>query len=534
MVRRLVELKARLTWNGVRSDVQRRFGLPIATGLMAWLGIWLATSHFGLGSSLADSSPQAFPQYLAWTSLIVFLIWVTLPVIIFPLDENLDPQQLALLPISDTRLTYGLAVAALVAPSTVVPVLLIGANTAILSGAWWIAIPASLIYLGLLIVGSQAFSAAISAILRTRRGRDIATLLVLGIAATSFLAYRTISQTVESLGLERAAIAHPLTGRALLIPPVAPQQAMIYAANGETIPALLALLTAGAWLLAMAWLWRGLLRLLLTTPEQRSRPARRARRTGMSSGAWGVVPAIARKELRFYIRDPRQRLVWTGAVIFVGLGAAGVVMNATGFFDIRGQAWAPLVAPVLVLFVGLPIALNLFGWERNAASYLFVLPAKPHHLLVGKNIAVAIALVIETAVLSLGIAWFTGQWTWIWLVVPLTIAAIGSQLAVGNLISVITPLRLPREGTDVFAQSTEQGCLAIVSQAFSFFAIGLLLVPPASIMVLTVDFGQAIPVWFAVVASIGWGLALYGISLFLSSRLLRRRMPEVLAWVQVV
>ena len=36
---------------------------------------------------------------------------------------------------------------------------------------------------------------------------------------------------------------------------------------------------------------------------------------------------------------------------------------------------------------------------------------------------------------------------------------------------LLTPLRLPREGTDVFAQSTEQGCLAIVSQVISFFAI---------------------------------------------------------------
>jgi hypothetical protein len=209
-------------------------------------------------------------------------------------------------------------------------------------------------------------------------------------------------------------------------------------------------------------------------------------------------------------------------------------MNTTGFFDLRDRAWAPLIAPILVLFVGLPIALNLFGWERNAASYLFVLPAKPHQILLGKNLAVATALVIETIVLTLGLAFFTGQWSWVWLVPALTLAAIGCQLAVGNMISVLTPLRLPREGTDVFAQSTEQGCLAIVSQTVSFFAIGLLLVPPASVAVLTVEFGQVLAPWIAIVASVLWGGALYGISLFVSSRLLRRRMPEVLAWVQVV
>ena len=53
MVRQLVWLKARLTWNGVRSDRQRRFGLPIATGLLLWLGIWLATSHYETATELA-------------------------------------------------------------------------------------------------------------------------------------------------------------------------------------------------------------------------------------------------------------------------------------------------------------------------------------------------------------------------------------------------------------------------------------------------------------------------------------------------
>jgi hypothetical protein len=126
-----------------------------------------------------------------------------------------------------------------------------------------------------------------------------------------------------------------------------------------------------------------------------------------------------------------------------------------------------------------------------------------------------------------------GTWQWVWLVPPLMVSAIGCQLAVGNFVSVMTPLRLPREGTDVFAQSTEQGCLAITSQTLSFFAIGLLLTPPVSAIVLVVAFGQALPPLWGAVISVGWGLLLYGISLWVSSSLLRRRMPEVLGWVHV-
>jgi hypothetical protein len=319
-----------------------------------------------------------------------------------------------------------------------------------------------------------------------------------------------------------------------LIPPVAAQRAIVEAAAGNPGEAVVFLLAAVLGLLVLASAWRRLLGWMLSTPQEGSRPAARARRSGFTSGPWGVIPTLARKELRFYIRDPRQRLVWTGTVIFVGLAVAGTIMGSTGFFDIRDNEWAPLMAPVLVLFVGLPIALNLFGWERNAASYLFVLPPTPRQMLLGKNLAVATALAIETALLTVLLSVFTGYWQWTWLAAPLAVSAVGCQLAVGNLVSVLTPLRLPREGTDVFAQSTEQGCLAIVSQTVSFFTIGFLLVIPASVVALTVSFGQVIPPWMAAAGAILWGLIVYGVSLWMSSALLRRRLPEVMAWVQVV
>lgn len=531
MVRSLVGLKARLTWNGIRGDTQRRFGFPIATLLLGWAGWYLATTYVATAEGLGQAS---LPNFAAWVALLFFAGWVTLPVIIFPLDENLDPQQLAAMPIDHGRLVTGLAAASFVAPATIVPLLTLGANAAVLRDGWWMVLPASLVYLGLLAVASQLFSAAISAILRTRRGRDIATFLILGLAAGSFFVYRSISVLIDTEGLARAVDTVPIADWAWVVPPVAAQRAIVEAAAGGPLSAVFHLVAAAAGLGLLAMVWKKLLGWMLSTPQQGSRPTARSRRSGFTSGLWGTIPTILRKELRFYIRDPRQRLVWTGTVIFVGLAVAGTIMGTTGFYDIRGREWAPLMAPVLVLFVGLPIALNLFGWERNAASYLFVLPAKPRQLLIGKNLAVATALIIETVLLAILLSWFTGFWRWTWLAAPLAVSAIGCQLAVGNIVSVLTPLRLPREGTDVFAQSTEQGCLAIVSQTISFFTIGLLLVVPASVVVLTVSFGSMVAPWFAAMSAIAWGLLVYGTSLWIASKLLRRRLPEVMAWVQVV
>ncbi|MGH3650663.1 MAG: hypothetical protein ACRDU9_08135, partial [Acidimicrobiia bacterium] len=353
MVRNLVGLKARLLWNGVRHDTQRRFGFPIATLLLGWAGWYLATGFLERARGLG---PAALPEFAGWSALLFFAAWVTLPVIIFPLDENLDPQQLAVLPIDRPHMVMGLTMASFVAPATLVPILVLGANGAVLSDGWWMVIPASLVFVGLLAIGSQLFSAAISAILRTRRGRDVATFLILGIAAASFFIYRSISQLISDEGLAEAVVSNPIMDWSFAIPPVAAQRAIVEAAAGHPFAAVGNLVPATAGLLLLAVIWQRLLDWMLTTPQEGSRPAARARRSGFTSGLWGVVPTLARKELRFYVRDPRQRLVWTGTVIFVGLAVAGTIMGTTGFFDIRDNEWAPLMAPVLVLFVGLPIA----------------------------------------------------------------------------------------------------------------------------------------------------------------------------------
>jgi ABC-2 type transport system permease protein len=533
VVRNFVELKARLTWNGFRADRQRRIGLPVAVILLVIAGLWLANKHSGVYSLISSASEDAAEEYLGWAALIAFLVWATLPVIIFPLDENLDPQQMASLPISPTQLVSGLTAASFVAPSIFVLLILGVVNGMLLPGGWWMILPASVVMAVMFVVGAQLVSASVSAVLRKRRGRDVATLLVFSLAGSIFLLYRSVESLIDDMGFVRAVLVNPILDKAWLIPPVGAQRAIIEAANGNPFGALWFLATAIAGLLLIGLVWRSLVVWMITTPREGSRPASRSRRNGMATRPWGRVLTLARKELRFYVRDPRQRLVWTGTVIFVGLGVAGAIMGTTGLFDIRGREWGPLVAPILVLFVGLPIALNLFGWERDAASYLFVLPLKPSQMLIGKNIAVATALAVETGILTIILAAVVGHWKWVWLVPPLMVSAIGCQLAVGNFVSVLTPLRLPREGTDVFAQSTEQGCLAITSQTLSFFAIGLLLTPPVSAMVLVVAFGQALePLWGAAI-SIGWGLLLYGISLWISSALLRRRMPEVLGWVHV-
>jgi hypothetical protein len=67
----------------------------------------------------------------------------------------------------------------------------------------------------------------------------------------------------------------------------------------------------------------------------------------------------------------------------------------------------------------------------------------------------------------------------------------------------------------------------------SFLMIGLLLVPPSVGVVLAVAFGRVLDPALVTGFCVLYGLAVYFIALWLAGILLRRRVPEVVAWVQV-
>lgn len=532
MVAHIGWLKARLTWNGLRRDRQRRLGLPLVLALMIWLAWRLGTAY---SSEFSRLTTPLSSELALWAALALFVGWISLPVVIFPLDETLDPARLAVFPIRRGQLLGGLLLASLVSPSALVPLAASAVNVGVFTG--WArvgAIVGGLLLVAQMAVGAHLFTGTISAILRSRRGRDLAVLVVIGIGLFTFGAYQVVAGRIAEVGLAGALSAYPISGMAALIPPVAAQAIATEAAAGDLFGSITMFVVAVGWLAVMAFGWSRLLGWMLVTPDHSPRPERARHRRGFAErGFWGTRLVLARKELRFFVRDPRQRLVWTGTVIFVGLAVAVLVVGTESMAVFRRSTWLPLLAPAMVLFVGLPIALNQFGWERNAASYIFALPLRPRHLLVGKNLAIAFGLVLETLFLSLLLAIISGAWPSLLMVPALSLAAIGCQLAVGNLVSVVTPLRLPREGTDVFAQATEQGLLALVAQMVSFLLIGLVLVPPSVAVVLTVSFGQVLTPLFATAFCALYGLVLYLVSLWLSGIFLRRRVPEVVSWVQV-
>ena len=530
MAHSLLWLKWRLGVNGVKHDRQRAIGLPLLAVTLALLGWWAVSRYVSVATKLPA---EAATEYSLWFMTIGFFLWVTLPVLLFPVDEPIDPAKLMLLPMSRVKMMSGLTGAGLITFTVVVPLLVLGGNFVVFSSPAGIVagVLAGTIMLLLLVVAGQAFTAFVSLGLRNRRGRDLAFLLVSLIGLTGYALQQQISRTVEELGIDAAVQQYGISPVAWLFPPSATQYAVAAADSGDVGVAAGYLLVALGWLVVLVWVWNRLLDHLITTPGYSGLPQTSARKDFAARPAlWSPEGVLIRKELRLFLRDPRMRMVWTGGAVFLGILAASVLVGSTSVELFRRLPWLTLTGPAIVLFVGLPISLNQLGWERNAASFLLALPAHPRSILVGKNVASAVGLAIEAAVMSIALAAISGGWEWLPLVVPLTLVAIESQLAVGNLVSVLAPLRLPPLGTDVFAQATEQGCLAIVFQAVSFFVMGLTLVPVVVAFVLVVA-GELNAV-AASIGSIAWGAGIYWVALVTATRLLSRRIPEVVAAVE--
>src|SRR5690606_22204667 len=105
------------------------------------------------------------------------------------------------LPISRPRLVAGLTAAAGISVPVLGLLAVIGTTLGFQMSTLWLTLPAGVLFLIMLLVGSQTFTTLISAVLHSRRGRDVAVFLVMGIGLSSFAGYQAIRTTVSDLGL---------------------------------------------------------------------------------------------------------------------------------------------------------------------------------------------------------------------------------------------------------------------------------------------------------------------------------------------
>jgi ABC-2 type transport system permease protein len=522
VARHFALLKLRLLRNGLRTP---QFAVLFAIGTAGAA----ALAVLGFSALVILRGDRSAPEATLVVFTAVTIVWTVVPLLGFGSDETLDPQRLALLPLRRSQLLWGLFAAALVG---VAPV----ATAFALSGAiLGLArdLPTALLIVGatagtlvLCVVGSRTLIALLAPLLRSRRGRDLMVMiLVLG----AFVPQAFQLLTVRSDDGDLRGAVHEIAGRVRWTPFSLGGVAAAEAGEGHIAAAAAALAMLFALVAALLWVWSRLIPRAMTASDLTTKEVGSARGRGTSLfPRWApVLPhthtgAVAAKELRYFVRDPRRR-----APLFAALVIPGLFLSST----LRDAASQPASATLLALVALLPasgLTLNQFGLDGAAFWPAVVAGNDARAELVGKNIAVAFVVVPLIAVPAVLTAAVTDGWAYVPLTIGLAPGMLGVVLAVGNMVSVWAPYALP-DRRNPLAGNPGQGCVGGIAAMGALF-IELVLALPVTLLVMVAL--EALPLSVAtplsVVVAGTYGAAAWWIALHAASGHLAGRMPEML------
>ena len=205
MARLLVQLKLRLLLNALRASTGAKVAFVLSTTLAALVagGIFYLLSILGGGIAAADLTTVIFCAFA--------LAWLILPLIVFGLDSTLDPATLALYPLRTRPLAVGLLAASATGAWPAATLIgLLGVTIGLARGALGVLIALLAVLLQVLfcIVLARFVTTGLAGVLRSRRGKDFAALLIIPI----FAVYEGFIQIVPKLTSEGALTASSFGG----------------------------------------------------------------------------------------------------------------------------------------------------------------------------------------------------------------------------------------------------------------------------------------------------------------------------------
>lgn len=543
--RHFVRLKLRVMGNSFRGQ-----GWRIALFIGGVLfGLWFAASGFFLFAApgLTDNGRYAVLVAAAGGGLLV-LGWLLLPLVFFGVDETLDPARFALLPLPRRTLVTGLFAAALVS----VPVLavLIASSGLVLTswvlGGWSAGLVALFGVLGgllLCVAASRAVTSAFATMLRSRRVRDLAAVLLAVTAA--------LLGPLQVFGL--AALRETdwtrLTGVATVIgwtPLGAPWTAGIDLAQGRVWAAPLKLLiTVVAIGALLAWWSRSLESAMVGAASSGKAPAQRGVIGGAVAQLFPRVAGWARRdrfgalvarEARYWWRDARRRanLITIAVVgifipVMINLGGSSFAVEDGQGFTMGAGDSSPVLVTLSMIFVGVLASVTLanqFGFDGSAYAANVVAGVPGRVELRARMTAFSLYVLPMLAFVAVVLAVVLGRPGWIGLTAGSLAATYGAGLAVNSFVSVLGAYSLP-ETSNPFAMNSgaglAKGLLTLLAMIVSAVAAVPMLVAAALL-------GDAW-LWLALPLGAAYGLGAALLGAYLAGDVLDRRQPELLATV---
>jgi ABC-2 type transport system permease protein len=512
-----VRLKARLLLNGFRLGWQPALGLVLVVVTIVPMGLLASVSLALIGLQ----NPPIEAAVISIVLVVVGLGWMLLPVLVFGMDDTVDPHHLQLLPLTRPELAAGmLASSALgagaVVTAAVVAGLVIGAAKSLLGAV--IALAAGAVYVLLCMVAARALTTALSARLRSRRGRDV----VVGLAVLFFAVFFVVGQLPRLLsnGEPSADVVADLADRISAVIPFGwPAQAIIAAGSGRLLFAVAWLAGSIAITAAAGWLWLVLLeRSMVASPPQQAHGADR----DLFPAAMAWLPrnhlgAATAKELRYLSRVPQLRVqLLLVPVLVIGAPIAAIVQSS----DTPALV---LAAGALGLVFGL-VSFNAFGAD-GAATWMVVGAGPDWRDIAAKNLALALVALPVVIVTALALAAVTAGWSYVVPAVLLGASALGIFCGVGNIAAVLAPSPLPESPTNVFSTTSGMGCATMLVQLLAMTLAVVVLAPVAAVVFL--EWGSPAGINLVAVLACLWGLVGCATGVRISAAQLELRGPAI-------
>ncbi len=443
----------------------------------------------------------------------IWLFWLIFPLVGFSLNQSYDLTRLFVYPLRQITIFVGNVLACFLDPTIliVVPAFLVVAHFySTQRAAVAITALALLLFLAHTIALSQAILWALLNVLRSRRARDWAILLAPLVGVAIYLAPHLllpsgagpdVLQTVVEWRLSRSLRFTPMGAAAGAIEAGARGRWWAAAAYlGGSAAFLAAALALGAFVLAR--LHSGEIG-ISPAPDRAERASERP--ALLQRLATTPLAALAIKELRYYWREPRYKSTFI-APIFPLVFIVGNALIRRGLGPVHGIT----LTAAFVLFGFSSLFQNVFGVDREGLRLLFATPCRREDILIGKNIApVAVAWITSSATAAiagfiLGDPYLAGMY------VPFILATAIILAAVGNITSILFPVRFARKGENPFTSSPGRGCLSALTSSLLFMvALNLISVPVYIAAAVPLLIGAPIAYVVAVPAALLYAIGVY-------------------------
>ncbi|SCL15559.1 ABC transporter permease [Micromonospora inyonensis] len=541
--RHFVRLKLRVMGNNFRGQGWR-VALFVG-GVIA--GLWFGGTGFFLlaAPGLAGESRYALMTAAFGGGLLV-LGWLLLPLVFFGVDETLDPARFALLPLSRRTLVTGLFAAALVSVPAVATLL---ATTGLVVTAGALGGPAAAVaaavgvVAGLLlcVAASRAITSAFATMLRSRRVRDLAAVLLAALAALLGPLQLVVLAAVQDADWDRLAGVARVVG---WTPLGAPWTLGIDVAEGRawTVPVKL-LITVAAVGGLLLWWSRSLESAMVGAA--RSGPAR-TRRGPVGGAVAQLFPravgwsrrdrfgALVARECRYWWRDARRRanlitIAVVGIFVPVMVNAGGITFSTGEGAELTTPGSSPVTVSISMIFVGVLASVTLanqFGFDGSAYAANVVAGVPGRLELRARMTAFTVYVLPMLAVVAVLLAVLLGRPAWLGLMAGSLFAAYGVGLAINGYVSILGAYSLP-ETSNPFAVNSGAGIAKGLLTLLSMLVSTVTAVP---MVVAAALLGDAW-LWLAAPLGLGYGLGAALLGAYLAGDVLDHRMPELLTAV---